>query len=168
MELKDLPGVMNAEQADQMMAWAKTPEGQAALVEHAETVIRQVYGPKGVEEMFGTANADPDEPARTFDERLRRCYELAAQALMFGTAPKGAKLVHGTMRGPRATRRIGHAWLRLPGHKVWEPINAKVYDEAEWVAYARARVDRIYTKTQTGRMLVLKGHYGRWHESRHP
>jgi hypothetical protein len=87
---------------------------------------------------------------------------------MFGTAPKGTKLVHGTMHGQRAPRRIGHAWLRLPGGKVWEPINAKIHDEAEWVAYARAKVDRVYTKTQAGRMLVLNGHYGRWHSSRHP
>lgn len=168
MELKDLPGVMNAEEAEQMMAWAKTPEGQAAFQEHVDIVMRKVYGPKGVEEMFGTALIDPDEPARTFDERLSRCYELAVDALIVGTAPNGTKLIHGTMHGPGAPRRISHAWLRLPGGKVWEPIAATIYDETDWTVYAAAKVERVYTKTRAARMLVLHKHYGRWHESRHP
>jgi len=160
-EIKDLPGVMNAAQAEECMAWAKTPQGQAALQKDVDIVMRKVHGPDGTKEMFGTG----DHP--TFKTRVGNCYELAAHALISG-APKGTKLVHGTMHGRGAPRRISHAWLRLPGGKVWEPILARIFDEVEWTDYAYAKVERVYTKPEACRMLVSHGHYGRWHHSRHP
>lgn len=165
-ELTRLPGVMNAEQAAEWTEWVKTPEGQTALEEHLEVVLRRVHGPEGVKEFFGTENVDGQ--SKTFDQRISRCYELAVWALVMGTAPKGAKLVHGTIHGPFARRRIGHGWLRLPGGKVWEPITAKVYNEAQWVEYAAAKVERVYPKTQARMQLVLTENFGRWHKSRHP
>lgn len=87
---------------------------------------------------------------------------------MFGTAPKGAKLVHGSMHGPTGKRRIGHGWLRLPGGKVWEPITAKVYPEKEWTEWVKARVERVYPKGAAIRQLHLTENFGRWHASRYP
>jgi len=164
--MSEIPGTMNAQQAAEMTEWLQTPEGEAAMNEHLAQVMRKVYGPPGVKDLMGTAQVDG--PSSTFDERIGNCYELGAYALTLGTAPKGTKLVHGTMHGPQAERRISHCWLRLPGGKLWEPITAKVYDEADWTDYADAKVERVYTKVEASKMLVRTGHYGKWHRSRYP
>lgn len=122
--------------------------------------------PIGIKDLFGSENAS-NEAAVTFEQRLTRCYELAFSGLMMG-APEGSFLVHGSMHGPDAPQRIGHAWLLLPGGLIWEPITALVQDRDEWYAYARAREERTYSKLQAARASVTHGDYGRWHESRYP
>ena len=66
-----------------------------------------------------------DEPdAMKFEDRLRRCYELAGKGILH--APEGSTLVHGTIEG-FGNPRIGHAWVELPDGSVWEPISRVVY-----------------------------------------
>lgn len=125
----------------------------------------------GVLEYFGTENAN-DEPSVEYDQRAQRCYELAGYALAFGSAPRGATVIHGSWHGPRAAARIGHAWLKFRSEDgqllVWEPITAAVYDGTEFYKATRARDEREYAETVVRQMLHGHGHYGRWHESRYP
>jgi GNAT superfamily N-acetyltransferase len=143
------------------------PAAQGPLVTPPMEILDEVGPPEppGRHDLFGTGHVDG--PSTTFDERLTRCYELAASALFAG-APEGSVLVHGSIHGYGAPRRIGHAWLNLPDGTVWEPITAKVYDKDAWTAYARAREERVYTKDQAAKELIGSGHYGRWHESEYP
>lgn len=127
-----------------------------------------IGGPFGVHNLFGTGEAG-DESSSEFSQRLSRCYELAGHALAFGTAPEDSMLVHGSMHGRmEGTQRIGHAWLILPGDLVWEPITALIHDKAEWEDWTRARAEKSYTKLYLAKMLVARGDWGRWHNSKYP
>ena len=143
------------------------PAAQGPLVTPPMEILDEVGPPEppGHRDLFGTGHVDG--PSATFDQRITRCYELAANALFAG-APEGSELVHGSIHGYGAPRRIGHAWLNLPDGTVWEPITAKVYDKDAWTAYARAREERVYTKDQAAKELIGSGHYGRWHDSEYP
>jgi hypothetical protein len=118
--------------------------------------------------LFGSELAN-NEPSVGYEQRRGRCYELAAYTQVWGTAPTGTLLLHGSMHGPDADHeRIGHAVLELPDGSTWEPILGDVYPPGVWAAYARWQTERQYSRRQTQRQLVLTGHYGRWHESPHP
>lgn len=111
---------------------------------------------------YGTENANGDS-AHTFNERIGRCFELAAYALVFGSAPAEAQLIHGSMKGPHdSDKRIGHAWLRLPGGQVWEPIMHLVYQARAWELFAQPQVQYNYSRAEVRRMLFLHEHYGPW------
>lgn len=120
--------------------------------------------------LLGTAEPKDEPPARTFQERLKRCYELAGYALLFGDVPEGTLLVHGTIHGPKEDQqRIGHAWLRLPDGTIWEPITGDIH--ASWITwrdFANAKVERTYTEGEARRLVLMDGTWGRWHDSRYP
>lgn len=123
--------------------------------------------PAGLSEYFGTAQVYGD-PSHSFGQRAGRCYELSAYALTLGDSapPVGSRLVHGTIDGgPGTLGRIGHAWLLLPGGELWEPILARVFPGGEWLEWADALVERVYSVPQARSLMVSSGHYGRWHES---
>lgn len=113
-------------------------------------------------DLFGTG--DVDGPSLLRDDRKNRCYELSAYALALGSAPADATLFHGSIDGgPDTAGRIGHAWLRLPGGRIWEPISYRVY-EPEWIQWAQARPEVGYSCADTRRMIAVSGHYGPWHD----
>lgn len=124
-------------------------------------------GPLGVLAMLGTEHAN-DEPSAEYEDRLKRCFELACYALVFGDAPAGSRLVHGSWHGPNAEQRIRHAWLELPDGLIWEPIHAAIYRADQIREYARMWDERTYDKHTASRMTLDWGHYGPWHESRYP
>ena len=136
------------------------------LGSEVEAFLSRLEEPAGEEDLLGTEEAN-DESAWEFDERLGRCYELTAYAIAFGDAPEGSTLVHGSWHGVAAPRRIGHAWVRCGG-RVWEPIKARWYDEAEFLHWTAARVEKEYDEVEVRVMLMRHGHYGRWHQSRYP
>lgn len=109
---------------------------------------------------FGSETIE-DEPAGTTAERAGRCYELTAYALLFGSAPLGTVLVHGTVQGNGP--RIGHAWLELPDGSVWEPMYHLIY--LNWTEYASAVEERRYTSTEARRLIMSSGHWGCWHDT---
>lgn len=135
------------------------------LIRSAEFAQRGVVG----HDYLGSDVID-GERAATFDERISRCYELAGFALLCGTAPTGSTLIHGTMKGTHpGARRIGHAWLRLPDGRIWEPIYAEIWaDYAAWQKYADAKVERRYSAKRARTVIFYFDHWGRWHESRFP
>ena len=152
---------------ERLSQWLESEEGQRYLSEKVAPFLFRSVEPSWEYDLLGTERAS-DEPSESFEDRLTRCYELSAYALLFGSAPKGSKLVHGSMHGPGGKQRIGHGWLRLPGGKVWEPITARVYDEQQWMTYADAKVERVYTRAQASDRVFWSGVWGRWHESRWP
>lgn len=117
-------------------------------------------------DLMGTG--DVEGPSVTFEQRRRRCYELAAYALVFGSAPADALLVHGSIDGgPGTLGRIGHAWLRLPGGRIWEPINARTY-EPDWTEWSQAEPEVSYSRASARDLVMAIGTYGPWHdESEH-
>lgn len=123
--------------------------------------------PAGRKDLMGTGEAN-DEPSLLHEDRRHRCYELAGYALLFGSAPADAKLVHGTVGRTESADadRIGHAWLLLADGRVWEPTSARIYP-SEWLAWAGARTERIYTRREAQLAVIRHEHYGRWHESRY-
>lgn len=124
-------------------------------------------GPLGARAFMGTEWAN-GERAHTFDERVRRCYEIAGYAIAFGSAGDSARLVHGSWHGPNADQRIGHAWVELPNGLLWEPIHAAIFDAEAMKAYARMWDERTYDKSTARKMIQSHQDYGRWHESRYP
>lgn len=117
---------------------------------------------------FGTESVG-DESARTYGERLKRCYELAGYAVLLGGVPVGSVLVHGTIDGgPGTLGRIGHAWVLLPDGKVWEPITREIWrDYATWQSYADAKVERQYSKQRVSNAVRFYQHWGVWHKSQY-
>lgn len=111
---------------------------------------------------FGTEDID-GERALTPNERGGRCYELSAYAVVFGTAPEGSVLVHGSIHGPEAgMQRIGHAWIELPDGTVWEPLYHEIH--RDWATYADAREERRYTRRAAMRKIARTGTWGAWHK----
>jgi hypothetical protein len=53
----------------------------------------------------------------------------------------------------------------------WQDLGAsdtKIYDEKEWVEFASAKVERVYSKKQAAILCVSRKHFGRWHNSKYP
>ena len=116
-------------------------------------------------EYFGTEEVS-DEPARTINERLHRCYELAGYALTLGDAPEDAILVHGTWQHVVfSDKRRGHAWLVLPDDRVWEPIQGKIWNKREWELIVQPVEEVRYTKDEARNVIMFHRHWGRWHDS---
>jgi len=113
--------------------------------------------------LLGTEYAS-DEPSKTYDQRLARCFELATYAVAFGAAPAGSTLVHGSWHGPGAPERIPHAWVLLgKGRFVWEPIRGRVYRRVEFDRWTDADYETEYSLGEVRRHIAASGHYGPWH-----
>lgn len=113
-------------------------------------------------EYFGTEMVG-GVPALTLEERLGRCYELAGYALSLTTSvPSESLLVHGSIWGVRAPRRIDHAWLLIDDRSIWEPATGAFYDLAAWKILARPEITRTYTGTEVRTYTTHYGHWGPW------
>lgn len=123
--------------------------------------------PDSIHDYLGTQNAN-GEPSQGMDQRLRRCYELAAWCVAYGSAPAGSTVVHGSWHGPGAPQRIGHAWVKLPMGLVWEPIRGNVFLEHEFYRWTSAIDEREYAFNMLAARLMRHGDFGRWHESVYP
>lgn len=104
-----------------------------------------------------------DDAACTFEQRLGRCYQLAAYALALGTAPEDATLVHGAVKSlVPGTQTIDHAWLELADGTVWEPITRKFWHAQVWSDFARPRRTRRYSQMDVLDCILEHGHWGPW------
>lgn len=122
--------------------------------------------PPSTLDLYGTGEVEG--LSLSFASRKNRCYELAAYALVFGAAPADALLVHGSIDGGEGTLgRIGHAWLRLPGGRIWEPISYRLYG-SEWTEWSQAQPEVSYSKATARDLIFAVGTFGPWHdESKH-
>lgn len=126
---------------------------------------RQVKRDVVLSTYFSTETYDASDPARTYDERRTRCYELAAAALVFGSAPRESLLVHGSIDGhlPGGLGRIGHAWLELPSGMVWEPITGDLYrNRGAWQHFADAQAERAFSRVHAMGLMNQHGTFGPW------
>lgn len=108
------------------------------------------------------------------EDRLTRCYELAAKAFFDlssaaywieeGNLPTPVALVHGVWSSP-ATRDkpIPHAWVTLSDGQVWEPITGALCDSAKFYAYTQGDQIMIYDSVQARRNMLRHQHFGPWH-----
>jgi hypothetical protein len=146
--------------------------GEWALMRDADSIDVMVHRdpehPTGVQDLLGTERSN-GEPSKTFDERIKRCYELAAWAVLVGDAPTGSAVVHGSWHGPQAEQRIRHAWVVLPGATlIWEPIRALVYEVTDFKGYTRCWDERFYSAATLATFVKTHQNFGPWHESRYP
>lgn len=99
---------------------------------------------------------------RTERQRAGRCYELAGYALLLGSAPSDATLIHGSIEG-FGLPRIGHAWLLLNADgDVWEPMQARVWPGRIWQAMAQPEVHGTYDRDELAAAALEHGHWGPW------
>lgn len=115
--------------------------------------------------LFGTDVVD-GEPCVTREQRSGRCYELSALALL-GAAPRGSRIVHGSIYNESHSKngRIDHAWLLLPGGRVWEPLFGDVYEPDDWKAWADPQIHAVYGWLNAVKRMNKTGHYGPWRKT---
>lgn len=87
--------------------------------------------------------------------RYKRCHEIAATALISGTAPADAVLVQGIDRTVYGVSRE-HSWLELPDGRLWDPVTCELDTLRPQVIVAR------YTCEQARSKLLETGFWGWW------
>lgn len=133
----------------------------------AHVIESSTYLPIGVRHLIGTEDSN-GQSARTHEERVSRCFELAGWAIAAGVMSDKARLVHGSIHGPdQDMQRLGHAWIAVED-LVWEPIMACFYDKEAFYAAFSARDEVSYTGAQATNNIFVNQNFGCWHESRYP
>lgn len=82
--------------------------------------------------------------------RYKRCHEIAAKALVSGTAPADAILTQGIEAGRE------HSWLELPDGRVWDPVTC------EFGTLHPQSVAARFTRTEAVERMVETGYWGWW------
>ena len=115
---------------------------------------------------------------------LHRCYDQAARYVALDVEPgsREATLVHGTIRVGGVTMQvggtgplddppgevriggadIGHAWVELPGGKVFDGVQGRFYDRDSYYQKMGARAEHKYTEDEARRMLLKTMNFGPW------
>lgn len=112
---------------------------------------REFYGT----ERFGTKQA----------QRLGRCADLAFRALF--NAPEGTTLVHASMTSPinrteTKGMKLGHAYLRLPDGRYWDPPSGLHWDPKVYEYLGGFHNQREYTRDQATQMAMKHETPGPW------
>lgn len=98
------------------------------------------------------------DDARTVQERLSRCYELAGRRCF---EEPGWELVHGSIQG-MGNPRIGHAWCITADGQHWDPIMDSYLPDDEHRAFYNAEVYGRWSQREAMQEAVRTGHYGPW------
>jgi hypothetical protein len=114
----------------------------------------------GDKEFYGTDTFGTDT-----EQRLGQCTDLAFRALF--RAPEGTKLVHASMTSPMnrtetAGLKLGHAFLRLPDGRIWDPPSALHWDPQVYNVLGGIHNEREYTKDEAGALAMRHRHGGPW------
>jgi hypothetical protein len=100
-----------------------------------------------------------------FDQRLGRCYELAAKLVAYQPDAQrfGWLLVHGTIHGPKVYHEpLGHAWIDIGNDRIWEVVLDETYEFDEFFDRYRAQQHGAYTVQEVRTELLVTKHYGPW------
>ena len=99
-----------------------------------------------------------------FEDRLGRCYELAAQFAM-DNEQADPVLVHGTIENPRLSTfgPLPHAWVKV-GEHVFEPASGELHDVYFFEQFYHPAVFEEYDYPVMCRTLLAEGNYGAWDE----
>lgn len=111
------------------------------------------------------------EGSAELEERLGRCYELAAKALfpnysdLDPAAPTRTPvgILHGRWRGPGNTHTIDHAVVQMSDGTIWEPITRAVCNSSQFCGYTRWQTTKSWTASEAQRQMVKTQHFGPWH-----
>jgi hypothetical protein len=77
--------------------------------------------------------------------------------------PDGFSLVHGTVVSIPLGERIAHAWVELPGDRVFDGVAQGFYHRDSYYKMLSAIAERRYTRTQFLNHAIQTGSYGPWH-----
>jgi hypothetical protein len=125
--------------------------------------IVAIYTGMGLQGRFDYA-----EFGGTLADRLGHCYMLAAKAALWsrdsvnGYMPEPVAIIHGSMHGPDAAERIGHAIVLLDDGRVWEPVTQGIYDRTQFESYSRWERHHIHSISETRHWMQSTGNYGPW------
>jgi hypothetical protein len=98
-------------------------------------------------------------------ERAGHCYKWAWRAVREEPAAARLRLVHGWCGGstsPYTYDHYGHAWVLLPGGRVYDVIADKYFSPYEYAVLYHAIVGRVYTRKQAAKAVLRHGHCGPW------
>lgn len=93
-----------------------------------------------------------------FRARLGLCYQLSGRYVM--DDPETV-LVHGSIQG-FGNPRIGHAWVELPGGRVYDAVLDQEFSQVEHVAIFHPVVDRRYSHDETLVTMARTHNWGPW------
>jgi hypothetical protein len=91
--------------------------------------------------------------------RAKRCYELAWRAVL--DEPR-LRLVHGWLLSSIGQSYYGHAWVLLPGDRVYDAVKDKYFSAHDYAVQHHAIVGRVFTRKQAAKAALKHKHYGPW------
>ena len=89
------------------------------------------------------------------------CY-VRAWTYVLSHPTVGARLVHGAVRLPQSGEVVGHAWVLLPGNKVFDPVEQMFLDKSDYYQKTAAVEARLYSYDEAKSNFVRYGHPGPW------
>jgi hypothetical protein len=152
---------------DAIAQYAKATGMSAAQVRQmlasAEEAVARFTGPKVVSATDAEASG-----VALGEKHPGECYSTAAEYLMNhswgirgGDEVPGLKLVHGVVSNNEGLR-IGHAWVLVPGNKVFDGTQSQFYDKDSYYKAGKAVEEHVYTWPQAKKWLATSHHYGPW------
>ena len=85
-----------------------------------------------------------------------------AAAYLLSHPDVGGKLVHGTIGNEVL---IAHAWVLLPGNKVFDGVLQMFLDAGSYHQGVGAKAERVYSVAEMVELIKKHGHWGPWHET---
>ena len=91
------------------------------------------------------------------------CYHRAALYLL-KHADEGGRLVHGTAELNGIV--VGHAWVLLPGERVFDGAFQQFYKKASYSAAMKISEERVYKFREMTDLIARCATYGPWHATK--
>lgn len=130
------------------------------LLDYLDERDEDLYDLEDLEDEPPAAAFERSKYADSFEERLSRCYELAAR---FVQRDPNAVLVHGSIQG-FGNPRIGHAWVELSDGRRYDPVLDDYFDAAVHEAFFNVEEYERYSHDEVMKNLLGHGHWGPWHD----
>jgi hypothetical protein len=102
------------------------------------------------------------ESLRRVRNRAGRCYELAWKVMIDEPGSDQFQLVHGWLTLPQFPQLYGHAWIVLPGDRIYDPVMNRYFTHEEYAAKFNAAVERSYSRQEAFEALRHYHHFGPW------
>jgi hypothetical protein len=97
-------------------------------------------------------------------KRQKRCYELSCRYVQDDEryCDGSWSLVHGQVTSKQSPVPYGHAWLVSADGRVYDAVRDQKYSTADYEREFRARVHKVYSKSESEGQIAEHGHYGPW------
>jgi hypothetical protein len=152
-----------------VLAWDMSHPKEAK--HHGEISVEVTEVPKIIEIYAGmglVGRFDYADFGGGISDRLGHCYMLAGKAAMWSRdslnflMPEPVAVIHGSMHGPDAAERIGHALVLLDDGRIWEPVTQGIYDRDKFETYSRWQQHHLHTISEARHWMQSTGNYGPW------